>query len=115
MLVQNWHAYLRLTGAQMDLEQFVEIFGARASGDSIRIPRGLDLALLRSDRPEHEPLRESIRAWRRTSVAKLEKELFAQRKRLSDAERTLKARTTKKALEDQRIASSKVKLALAKL
>jgi hypothetical protein len=35
--------YLRETGAQMDLDQFVEIFGARVSDSSIRIPRAEDL------------------------------------------------------------------------
>ena len=114
MLVQNWHAYLRLTGAQIDLEQFQEIFGARAAGEAIRIPRGLDMALLRSDRAEHAALRESILAWRRVGVARLEQELFVQRKRLSDAERTLKSRSTRKAIDEQRIAGSKIQLALAR-
>lgn len=112
MLVQNWHAYLRLTGAEMDLEQFVEIFGARASGESIRLPRGLELALLRS---ELAPLREAIADWRAAAVAKLETEVFVQRKRLADAERVLRSKSTRKALEEQRIAASKVKLALERL
>lgn len=115
MLVQSWHAYLRLTGAQMDLDQFVEVFGARAAGSSIRIPRGLDLALLRSDRPEHAPLRDAIRTYRRAAAAKLEAELFEQRRRLADAERALGSRTTKKALENRRIASSRITNALARL
>jgi putative SOS response-associated peptidase YedK len=46
---------------------------------------------------------------------RLTQELFAQRKRLADAERTLQAKTTKKALEDRRIATSKIDWALGKL
>ena len=34
--------YLRETGAQMDVDQFVEIFGARVSDSSIRIPRAVE-------------------------------------------------------------------------
>ena len=34
--------YLRETGAEMDVDQFVEIFGARVSDSSIRIPRAVE-------------------------------------------------------------------------
>ena len=34
--------YLRETGAEMDIDQFVEIFGARVSDSSIRIPRAVE-------------------------------------------------------------------------
>ncbi|MGN6521517.1 MAG: hypothetical protein ACTHK2_19090 [Dokdonella sp.] len=42
-------------------------------------------------------------------------DLFAQKKRLADAERTLQTKTTTKALEDQRIATSKIAWILGKL
>jgi len=35
-----YHAYLRMTGAEMDYRQFVEIYGQRAAGKPVRIPRG---------------------------------------------------------------------------
>ena len=34
--------YLRETGAEMDIDQFVEIFGARVADSSIRIPRAVE-------------------------------------------------------------------------
>ncbi|HUR26893.1 MAG TPA: hypothetical protein VM509_01795, partial [Planctomycetota bacterium] len=34
--------YLRETGAELDIDQFVEIFGARMSDSSIRIPRAIE-------------------------------------------------------------------------
>jgi hypothetical protein len=34
--------YLRETGAEMDIDQFVEIFGARVTDPSIRIPRSVE-------------------------------------------------------------------------
>ena len=42
-------------------------------------------------------------------ATKFEEELFKQRKRLADAERSLQAKPTKKAQEDQRIASDKIR------
>jgi putative SOS response-associated peptidase YedK len=48
-------------------------------------------------------------------AATLEQELFKQRKRLADAERTLQTKTTKAATESKRIAASKVDWCLGKL
>jgi hypothetical protein len=43
-----------------------------------------------------------------SQAAKLEQELFKQKRRLADAEHTLQSKTTKKAQEDQRIATNKI-------
>jgi hypothetical protein len=43
-----------------------------------------------------------------TLAGRLEEQLFQQRRRLADAERSLLTRSTKKALEDQRIAGKKI-------
>ena len=51
----------------------------------------------------------------RSLVTRLEKEVFAQKKRLADAERKLKAKETKAALNDQRVATNKIEASLAKL
>ena len=48
-------------------------------------------------------------------VAKLEQDIFKQKKRLADAERTLQTKTTKKAVEDKRIAGEKIEWSLGKL
>src|SRR5690606_7193022 len=48
-------------------------------------------------------------------AGRLEQEVFKQKKRLADAERTLQTKTTKKALEDRRIATAKIDWALGKL
>jgi hypothetical protein len=39
---QAYLTYLKRTGAEMDLDQFLEIFGARVSDTSIRIPRAVE-------------------------------------------------------------------------
>src|SRR3982751_1028589 len=107
--------YLRETGAEMDVDQFVEIFGARVSDASIRIPRAVERWF---DEPRSEAerrIKTSIDEYRAAEITKLERELFAQKKRLADAERSLAAKPTKAATESQRIASNKIEQALTRL
>ena len=112
--------YLRETGAQMDLDQFVEIFGARVADSSIRIPRAIerwfDQPLFQDTRTEQElKIKGFIDQWRSTEITRLEREAFVQKKRLADAERTLATKVTKAATESQRIATQKIELALTRL
>jgi hypothetical protein len=65
--------------------------------------------------PEEVRIKESLDAYQARLIPKLETGLFAQRKRLADAERTLKTKQTKKALEDQRIATAKIEWHVEKL
>ncbi len=112
--------YLRETGAEIDMDQFVEIFGARVSDSSIRIPRAVERWF---DDPQfHEKRGDSeqkikgfIDQYRASEIARLEREVFAQKKRLADAERTLASKPTKAAAESQRIAGNKIGLALTRL
>jgi putative SOS response-associated peptidase YedK len=107
--------YLRETGAEMDIDQFVEIFGARVSDSSIRIPRAVERWF---DEPKNEgerKIREFIDQFRAAEITKLEREVFAQKKRLADAERTLASKPTKAAAESQRIAGNKIEQAMTRL
>lgn len=107
--------YLRETGAEMDIDQFVEIFGARVSDASIRIPRAVERWF---DEPRNEGerrIKELIDQYRGAEANRLERELFTQRKRLVDAERTLASKPTKAAAEHQRIATTKIERALERL
>ncbi len=56
-----------------------------------------------------------IQQWNQAEAAIPEQELFANRKRLADAERSLHAKETKKAREDLRIAGNKIERAMGKL
>jgi putative SOS response-associated peptidase YedK len=60
-------------------------------------------------------IRRTIDAWRIAESAHLEKTLFAQRKRLADAERKLAVRSTLAAEDSRRIASNKITQAMARL
>jgi putative SOS response-associated peptidase YedK len=112
---QAYLAYLRRTGAEMDIDQFVEIFGARVTDSRIRIPRSVERWF---DEPKTEPerrIKAYIDEYRNAEIAKLEREVFTQKKRLADAERTLASKPTKAAAESKRIAGNKIGQALERL
>jgi len=107
--------YLRETGAQMDIDQFVEIFGARITDSSIRIPRAIERWFDEPKSDGERKIKGFIDQWRFAEISKLEREAFAQKKRLADAERALAAKPTKAAAESQRIATNKIEQALTRL
>jgi putative SOS response-associated peptidase YedK len=107
--------YLRETGAEMDIDQFVEIFGARVSDSSIRIPRAVERWFDEPKNDGERKIKAYIDEYRAAEIAKLEREVFAQKKRLGDAERTLAAKPTKAAAESKRIAGNKIESALTRL
>ena len=107
--------YLRETGAEMDIDQFVEIFGARVSDSSIRIPRAVERWFEEPRNDAERKIKSLIDQYRNAEITKLEQEVFAQKKRLADAERTLASKPTKAAAESQRIAGSKIEKALERL
>ena len=107
--------YLRETGCEMDIDQFVEIFGARVSDSSIRIPRAIERWFDAPKNDAERKIKEYIDEYRSAELTKLEREVFAQKKRLADAERTLAAKPTNAAAESQRIATNKIEQALARI
>jgi|KBSSwiStaDraftv2_1062776.scaffolds.fasta_scaffold10146_2 putative SOS response-associated peptidase YedK len=107
--------YLRETGCEMDIDQFVEIFGARVSDSSIRIPRAIERWFDAPKNDAERKIKEYIDEYRSAEITKLEREVFAQKKRLADAERTLAAKPTKAAAESQRIATNKIEQALTRI
>src|SRR5688500_480061 len=107
--------YRRRTGAELDMDQFVEIFGARASDASIRIPRAIERWFDQPKSDVERRIKAFIDEYRASETARLEREVFAQKKRLADAERTLASKTTKAATESKRIATDKIEKALTRL
>jgi putative SOS response-associated peptidase YedK len=110
-----YNRYLRETGAEMDIDQFVEIFGARVSDTSIRIPRAVERWFEEPRNDAERKIKASIDEYRAAETTKLEREVFAQKKRLADAERTLASKPTKAAAESKRIATNKIDGAMQRL
>lgn len=108
--------YVRLFGADISIKEFVELFYNRQRpGSKLKVPKGMELAFADPQTPEEREIKGLIDAYNAEQATKLEQELFAQRKRLADAERTLQQKQTKAALESQRIASSKIQKAMGNL
>ena len=115
---QVWQAYqdyVRRFGAEISIREFVELYASREKGAKIKTAKAMDDAFLRTRTPETSEIARSIEAWNTQQTSELEQLLFRQRKRLVDAERTLQTKSTKKALDDQRIASNKIDWAKSKL
>lgn len=116
-ILADYRRYVRMFGAQASLRDFVELFLRRRDEPEARIliPKGVEAAF---DHPQSDDEREAkaaIDAFRAQQTIKFEQELFKQRKRLADAQRTLATKTTKAALESQRIATEKSEWLLGKL
>jgi len=115
-VVAEYQAYKRMWGADIDIKQYVEIYWNRNVGPyALKIPKAMDASFANPTTDEDREVKASIDEFNTAQAAKLEQEVFKQRKRLADAERTLQTKTTKKALEDQRISTDKIAWAMGKL
>lgn len=116
MVIADWKVFLRETGILMSLPEFHELMQRRIDDPAaVRLPRGFDLEFLHPQTPAEQAIKDLSDRYRNGQTIKLETEIFAQRKRLADAERKLAAKPTKAAAESKRIATSKVQQLLGKL
>jgi putative SOS response-associated peptidase YedK len=106
----------RHLGAKVDHKWYVKTFWIDRGKNPFRkrpkAPRSMERELLERGPPE---LAEAVREADALEIAALEQEIFAQRRRVADAERALQAKETKKAREDVRIGRNKVDAALERL
>lgn len=104
----NYREYVRLYGADMDIEAFRRLYFARMASSEIKIPKAVDAAFSGSVDAE---ISAAIAAYRTHRTSELEAELFKQRARLAAAEKKLAVKITKAASEDVRIAADKINAA----
>ena len=114
-VIASWRQYQRVFGADIDLRAFADMYEARLAPKAVKTPKAMDASMADVPGPEGDAIRAAIAEFERAEATRLEQLLFSQRKRLADAERTLQTKTTKKALEDQRIATDKIAWARTKL
>jgi putative SOS response-associated peptidase YedK len=108
--------YLRQYGAELSLEDYFELFWRRLrEGRKVRVPRSMEMVFAEPGDDRQREIKALIDEFNAAEANRLEQEIFKQRKRLADAQRSLQTRTTKKAAEDRRIATDKVGWALGKL
>ncbi|GAA4869076.1 SOS response-associated peptidase family protein [Luteimonas vadosa] len=111
----DYRDYVRKFGAKVDFAEFARLYGDRARRAGIKTTRAMDAAFADPADDLQRRIKALIDEHDQAQAAKLERELFKQTRRLADAERTLSTKTTKKAQEDQRIATNKIAWAKGKL
>lgn len=104
----DYSKYAKVFGAGMDIREFYEVFYRRGLDAKIKIPKAVEASFAHPQTDEERAIKALIDEYNDRQAAKFEEELFKQRKRLADAERALQSKPTKKAQEDQRIASDKI-------
>ncbi|MDP9141716.1 MAG: SOS response-associated peptidase [Pseudomonadota bacterium] len=101
-------------GGRLSIKEFAQMYGDRFDFP-IYAPKAMEAWFKDIDGAEAADVRDLIARYNKQQTEKLEQEIFKQKKRLADAERTLETKTTKKALEDQRIAGNKISKAIRDL
>ena len=114
-VVADYKHYVQLFGAVIDIKTFYNTFWRRSQDAKVRIPKAMEDAFLDAQSGTEREIRELIEAWRIEQAIQFEQELFKQKKRLADAERTLLTKVTKTATESRRIATDKMAWAMGKL
>ena len=112
---QDLNTLIRRFGASVDWEGFERLFRRRLEDDRIKIARALEDNFDQPKTPAAERTREHIEAFRKAQASAWEQDLFKQKKRLADAQRSLKEKETKKAREDERISANKIESYIGRL
>lgn len=109
----DYEKYVREFGATISLKRFVELFWEkRKDGGWTKIPKAMREAFRRPQGEEGFELAKLVAEGDRELADKLCQEIAAQQERLTKSEEVLAGpKPTKKAAEDQRIATNKVKAA----
>jgi putative SOS response-associated peptidase YedK len=135
----DYRRFVRQFGAQISLQAFRDLFWRRLSDPRVKIPKAMEAAFLTptggdsgrdgggagskagagagagagvGEDPRFAEIREAIARHRAAQATAWEQEVFKQKRRLADAERSLTVKTTKTALESRRIASEKIERTL---
>ena len=111
----DYHKYTRTWGAEISIKEFHRLYWKRQEQPQVRIPKAMDAAFSNPATDEEKQIKAMIDAYDSAQASRLEQEVFKQKKRLADAERTLLTKTTKAATENKRIATDKIAWALGKL
>ena len=105
----------RELGIRLDFDEAERLFLRRLDDPTLNISRGFEANFDDLTTPQGKRIRDSIEAHRERTATKLEKDLFSQKTRLVNAERSLKVKETRKAREDVRIATHKIDALTARL
>jgi putative SOS response-associated peptidase YedK len=105
----------RQLGIRLDYDDIEKLFFRRLDDPSLTISRGFEANFDDPATDQERRIRGAIDEHRSRLASKMEKDLFAQKTRLVNAERSLKEKETKKAREDVRISTTKIETLSTKL
>jgi putative SOS response-associated peptidase YedK len=111
----DYRKYVRMFGAHMSIREFMQLYWERVEGSKAKIPKAMDAAFADPQEVDERQIKALIDRFNAEQATSLEQELFKQRARLADAERTLQSKTTKAAAENKRIATDKIELTRRRL
>lgn len=111
----DYRLYVRQYGAVLDIQEFYDLFWRRSHDSKVKIPKAMEAAFNDPQNEVERQIKTAIDAYAAEQTVQLEQDLFKQRKRLADAQRTLQAKPTKGAAESQRIAADKIEAAMRKM
>lgn len=112
---QSVRKLYREMGIRLDYAEAERLFMRRLDDASLLISRGFEANFDEPANDQERRIKAAIDEHRERVARKIEKDLFSQKTRLVNAQRSLKAKETKKAREDVRIASNKIEALTAKL
>jgi putative SOS response-associated peptidase YedK len=114
-VVQVVRKLYRELGIRLDYEEAFRLFMRRLDDRSLIISRGFEANFDHPINDYERRIKAAIDEHRSRTATKFEKELFSQKTRLVNAERSLLEKEAKKAREDVRIATNKIETLTTKL
>jgi putative SOS response-associated peptidase YedK len=112
----DYAAFQRLfPGTRVSIKAFFDAYWKRKLEPMLRFPKAMDALFAHPANEEEQAVKALIDEFNAEKAMVHEQTLFKQRARLVETERTLLTKTTKKLLNDQRVATNKVADALAKI
>jgi putative SOS response-associated peptidase YedK len=112
---QTLRSLARRFGADIDWPLFEQVFHRRLQDDDIKLARALESNFQAPGTEAEQRIRADIEMYRQTVSRRWETDLFKQKKRLADAQRSLQTKDTKKAREEVRIATGKIEAYVQRL
>ena len=113
---QDYRKFKREFSANPGIKEYIRLFwNWREKGTPYKFPKAMLDAFSDATAGDELQIRTWIEDWKVEQATAIEQELFAQKTRLVGAERALLTKVTKKAQNDQRIATDKISKATLKL
>ncbi|MGF6937087.1 putative SOS response-associated peptidase YedK [Paraburkholderia sp. UCT70] len=111
-ILADYRRFVKMFGAVISIREFVQLFFERAEGSKAKVPKAMEDAFFDPQSDDEREVKTLIDRFNAEQVTKLEQDLFKQRSRPADAERSLQTKVTKAATESKRIAANKIEQAL---